>query len=284
MKINNFFSSFSLPGIQEKMVKELKKLVPSKTVPKIVAPPERKYSVWIGGSILASLSAFQHSIISKQEYEENGPTVVHRKCICWQACKLRIEKISAHQHAARYWTPVWESDGQDVRLEKISRRKQCPLYTQHWIYVDSTSRRWNYVDLMLIQCYVRSGNDTKVTMVSYSKANGYQLQTKIMSAIELYSGEKKNSWNETTVKTTENFRIGPKRFVQIENVMCRPCMSAVAGLSFVLERIWKENYRQRYSRFSAPKTKKERNTQTQIYKAGKRQARQTIWAVPYIGV
>jgi hypothetical protein len=26
---------------------------------KIVAPPERKYSVWIGGSILASLSTFQ---------------------------------------------------------------------------------------------------------------------------------------------------------------------------------------------------------------------------------
>ena len=90
---------------------------------------------------------------------------------------------------------------------------------------------------MLIQCYVRSGNDTKVTMVSYSKANGNQLQTKIMSAIELYSGEKKNSWNETTLKTTENFRIGPKRFVQIEIVMCGACISAVAGLSFVLERI-----------------------------------------------
>ena len=82
MKINDFFSSFSLPGIQERMVKELKKLVPSKMVPKIVAPPERKYSVWIGGSILASLSAFQHSITSKQEYEENGPSVIHRKCIC----------------------------------------------------------------------------------------------------------------------------------------------------------------------------------------------------------
>merc|ERR1711862_524303 len=26
---------------------------------KIIAPPERKYSVWIGGSILASLSTFQ---------------------------------------------------------------------------------------------------------------------------------------------------------------------------------------------------------------------------------
>merc|ERR1712130_559288 len=31
---------------------------------KIIAPPERKYSVWIGGSILASLSTFQQMWIS----------------------------------------------------------------------------------------------------------------------------------------------------------------------------------------------------------------------------
>jgi len=47
---------------------------------KIVAPPERKYSVWIGGSILASLSTFQQMWISKQEYDESGPHIVHRKC------------------------------------------------------------------------------------------------------------------------------------------------------------------------------------------------------------
>merc|ERR1712233_163337 len=47
---------------------------------KIVAPPERKYSVWIGGSILASLSTFQQMWISKQEYDECGPSIVHRKC------------------------------------------------------------------------------------------------------------------------------------------------------------------------------------------------------------
>ncbi|KAF6770857.1 hypothetical protein AHF37_10610 [Paragonimus kellicotti] len=44
------------------------------------APPERKYSVWIGGSILASLSTFQQMWISKQEYDESGPGIVHRKC------------------------------------------------------------------------------------------------------------------------------------------------------------------------------------------------------------
>jgi hypothetical protein len=49
---------------------------------KILAPAERKYSVWIGGSILASLSTFQNAWCSKQEYDESGPGIVHRsKCI-----------------------------------------------------------------------------------------------------------------------------------------------------------------------------------------------------------
>merc|ERR1712186_87915 len=53
---------------------------PSTIKIKIIAPPERKYSVWIGGSILASLSTFQQMWITKQEYDECGPSIVHRKC------------------------------------------------------------------------------------------------------------------------------------------------------------------------------------------------------------
>ncbi|CEM03258.1 unnamed protein product [Vitrella brassicaformis CCMP3155] len=67
-------------GIGERMTKELTALAPSTMKIKVVAPPERKYSVWIGGSILSSLSTFQQMWISKQEYDESGPTVVHRKC------------------------------------------------------------------------------------------------------------------------------------------------------------------------------------------------------------
>jgi len=67
-------------GIAERMTKELTNLAPSSMKIKIVAPPERKYSVWIGGSILASLSTFQQMWISKDEYEESGPAIVHRKC------------------------------------------------------------------------------------------------------------------------------------------------------------------------------------------------------------
>jgi len=67
-------------GIAERMTKEITNLAPASMKIKVVAPPERKYSVWIGGSILASLSTFQQMWISKQEYDESGPSIVHRKC------------------------------------------------------------------------------------------------------------------------------------------------------------------------------------------------------------
>jgi len=66
--------------IAERITKEITALAPSTMKIKVVAPPERKYSVWIGGSILASLSTFQQMWISKSEYDESGPSIVHRKC------------------------------------------------------------------------------------------------------------------------------------------------------------------------------------------------------------
>ena len=51
--------STMFPGIADRMSKEISALAPSSMKIKVVAPPERKYSVWIGGSILASLSTFQ---------------------------------------------------------------------------------------------------------------------------------------------------------------------------------------------------------------------------------
>jgi len=68
------------PGIAERLTKEVTALAPATMKIKVVAPPERKYSVWIGGSILASLSTFQQMWISKAEYDESGPSIVHRKC------------------------------------------------------------------------------------------------------------------------------------------------------------------------------------------------------------
>ncbi|KAJ6620057.1 hypothetical protein B0H10DRAFT_1792467 [Mycena sp. CBHHK59/15] len=70
--------STMFPGIADRMQKELGSMAPSSVRVKIVAPPERKYSVWIGGSILASLSTFQNLWCTKQEYDESGPGIVHR--------------------------------------------------------------------------------------------------------------------------------------------------------------------------------------------------------------
>jgi len=66
--------------IDQRVQKEMVNLAPQSMTIKIVAPPERKYSVWIGGSILASLSTFEEMWVTKGEYDESGPSIVHRKC------------------------------------------------------------------------------------------------------------------------------------------------------------------------------------------------------------
>ena len=68
------------PGIAERMQKEIASLAPAFTNVKIIAPVDRKLSVWKGGSIFASLPTFQKMWISKEEYDEHGPSIVHRKC------------------------------------------------------------------------------------------------------------------------------------------------------------------------------------------------------------
>ena len=69
-------------GLPERLTKEMKALVPysMKEEIKVIASPERKFHVWIGGSILSSISSFESQWITKTEYEESGGTIVHRKC------------------------------------------------------------------------------------------------------------------------------------------------------------------------------------------------------------
>jgi actin-related protein len=69
-------------GLPERLTKEIKALAPEsmKEEVKVIASPERKFAVWIGGSILSSISTFESMWITKNEYEESGATIVHRKC------------------------------------------------------------------------------------------------------------------------------------------------------------------------------------------------------------
>jgi len=45
-------------GMAERLNKEVVALAPSTMKIKVIPPPERKYSVWMGGSILSSLLSF----------------------------------------------------------------------------------------------------------------------------------------------------------------------------------------------------------------------------------
>jgi len=67
-----------VPGFGERVVKELKNLAPSSIKIKTILDPERKNSVWIGGSILASLSTFQSKWITKEQYNETGPILANQ--------------------------------------------------------------------------------------------------------------------------------------------------------------------------------------------------------------
>ncbi|GAB1316090.1 Beta-actin [Madurella fahalii] len=68
------------PGICDRVLRELSALAPRDMKIKIVGNPERKYQAWIGGSIVASLSTFGNIWVSKEDYDESGPSVVQRKC------------------------------------------------------------------------------------------------------------------------------------------------------------------------------------------------------------
>merc|ERR1712223_1907229 len=72
--------STMLPGFADRMQKEVTSLAPDSMKINMIAPPERKHSTWIGGSILASLPTFQSLWISKEEYDESGAFIVHKKC------------------------------------------------------------------------------------------------------------------------------------------------------------------------------------------------------------
>lgn len=84
------FSSILLAGgtasmqqMKERLEKDLMEEAPQAARVKVLASGnaiERRFSVWIGGSILASLGSFQQMWFSKAEYEEHGASYIQRKC------------------------------------------------------------------------------------------------------------------------------------------------------------------------------------------------------------
>ena len=71
-----------LPGIKERLRKEMWSLIdPAINLSNFIQSNSSPvYASWMGGAVLSSLSSFQDMTITKSEYDENGPSIVHRKC------------------------------------------------------------------------------------------------------------------------------------------------------------------------------------------------------------
>lgn len=67
-------------GMADRLKAELTTLAYAGSEIRIIAPADRKYSVWKGASTLASLSTFSSKWVTKADYEEHGESIVHRKC------------------------------------------------------------------------------------------------------------------------------------------------------------------------------------------------------------
>ncbi len=71
-----------IPGFVERVQKLMPEIASPNVKVKVIAhmPSERKFSAWIGGSILSSLGSFQQMWMSRQEFEEHGAIMIERKC------------------------------------------------------------------------------------------------------------------------------------------------------------------------------------------------------------
>ena len=70
-------------GLHSRLTLELKKIIPPGTMAtslKIIDPPDKNNAIWIGGSVLSSLSTFEDQWITEEDYFEYGPEIVHKKC------------------------------------------------------------------------------------------------------------------------------------------------------------------------------------------------------------
>ncbi|XP_078400338.1 actin-1-like isoform X2 [Cetorhinus maximus] len=67
-------------GLEERLLKEIKFQVPSGLPIKVIAPPNRNNSVWMGASILTSLTAFKDMWVTSNDYRDYGPAIINKRC------------------------------------------------------------------------------------------------------------------------------------------------------------------------------------------------------------
>nr|ABF99200.1 actin-related protein 7, putative, expressed [Oryza sativa Japonica Group] len=75
----------SMTGFEDRFQREAN-LSASAICPSLVKPPEympenlARYSAWLGGAILAKVVFPQNQHVTKGDYDETGPSIVHKKC------------------------------------------------------------------------------------------------------------------------------------------------------------------------------------------------------------
>ncbi|RNF27318.1 putative actin 2 [Trypanosoma conorhini] len=69
-------------GMRQRLQSELAELANKRVAEdiRVVAANERKFSVWIGAAILASLTSFASEWVTRAEYDEHGAAVLHKRC------------------------------------------------------------------------------------------------------------------------------------------------------------------------------------------------------------
>merc|ERR1719450_298107 len=65
------------PGFEKRLYQELADLFDEKTNIKVRALPNREILGWVGAARLSNLSSFQRFWLTKADYQENGPVMVH---------------------------------------------------------------------------------------------------------------------------------------------------------------------------------------------------------------
>jgi actin len=68
-----------IPGFIERLTNEVKALA-NVSMEVVVSGSPGKNAAWVGSSIVASSSSFQNFMLSTEEYEDSGPSIIHRKC------------------------------------------------------------------------------------------------------------------------------------------------------------------------------------------------------------
>jgi len=69
-----------IKGLDERLKIELGKLAPDSSNIRIYGQDERRFVCWMGASVLAELEDFRREWITREEYDEHGAVIIHKRC------------------------------------------------------------------------------------------------------------------------------------------------------------------------------------------------------------